>query len=62
MQIELAVTSDIGQVEVGRGVVHYALRLPFRGEVLQVRLAATDTSNVITYPVMVGVTGRCCRG
>lgn len=59
MQIELAVDeADIGQVEVGQQVSFTVDAFPgrqFRGEVLQVRLAATDTSNVITYPVMVGV-------
>lgn len=59
MQIELAVDeADIGQVEVGQPVsftVDAFQGRQFRGEVLQVRLAATDTSNVITYPVMVGV-------
>ena len=59
MQIELAVDeADIGQVEVGQQVsftVDAFQGRQFRGEVLQVRLAATDTSNVITYPVMVGV-------
>src|SRR5690554_423178 len=59
MQIELAVDeADIGQVQVGQQVsftVDAFQGRQFRGEVLQVRLAATDTSNVITYPVMVGV-------
>src|SRR5690606_30110241 len=59
MQIELAVDeADIGQVEVGQQVSFTVDAFPgrqFRGEVLQVRLAATDTSNVITYPVIVGV-------
>ena len=52
MQIELAVDeADIGQVEVGQQVsftVDAFQGRHFRGEVLQVRLAATDTSNVIT--------------
>jgi len=59
MQIELAVDeADIGQVQVGQGVSFTVDAFPgrqFRGEVLQVRLAATDTNNVITYPVIVGV-------
>jgi len=59
MQIELAVDeADIGQVVAGQQVtftVDAFQGRQFRGEVLQVRLAATDTSNVITYPVMVGV-------
>ncbi|MGO1541656.1 MAG: efflux RND transporter periplasmic adaptor subunit [Luteimonas sp.] len=59
MQIELAVDeADIGQVQVGQGVSFTVDAFPgreFRGEVLQVRLAATDTNNVITYPVVVAV-------
>lgn len=59
MQIELAVDeADIGQVEEGQQVSFTVDAFPgrqFRGEVLQVRLAATDTNNVITYPVVVGV-------
>ena len=59
MQIELAVDeADIGQVVEGQQVSFTVDAFPgrqFSGEVLQVRLAATDTSNVITYPVMVGV-------
>ena len=59
MQIELAVDeADIGQVEEGQRVSFTVDAFPgreFSGEVLQVRLAATDTSNVITYPVIVAV-------
>ncbi|MEN1926007.1 efflux RND transporter periplasmic adaptor subunit [Luteimonas sp. MJ293] len=59
MQIELAVDeADIGQVQEGQQVSFTVDAFPgrqFRGEVLQVRLAATDTNNVITYPVVVSV-------
>ncbi|MDH5822191.1 efflux RND transporter periplasmic adaptor subunit [Luteimonas sp. RD2P54] len=59
MQIELAVDeADIGQVAEGQAVTFtvdaFADRR-FRGEVRQVRLSATDTNNVITYPVVVSV-------
>ncbi|NZA26729.1 efflux RND transporter periplasmic adaptor subunit [Luteimonas sp. SJ-92] len=59
MQIELAVDeADIGQVVEGQAVTFtvdaFADR-QFRGEVRQVRLSATDTNNVITYPVVVSV-------
>lgn len=57
MQIELLVDeSDIGQVRVGQTVSFTADAFPdrqFRGEVKQVRLAATTTNNVVTYPVIV---------
>ncbi|WP_242113023.1 efflux RND transporter periplasmic adaptor subunit [Luteimonas aquatica] len=59
MQIELAVDeSDIGQVKVGQGVSFTADAFPdrqFRGTVEQVRLSATTTNNVVTYPVIVTV-------
>jgi HlyD family secretion protein len=59
MKIELAVDeSDIGQVKVGQGVSFTADAFPdrrFRGTVEQVRLAATTTNNVVTYPVVVTV-------
>ncbi|MGY0505960.1 efflux RND transporter periplasmic adaptor subunit [Luteimonas sp. e5] len=59
MKIELAVDeSDIGQVKAGQGVSFTADAFPdrqFRGVVEQVRLAATSTSNVVTYPVVVTV-------
>ena len=59
MKIELAVDeADIGQVKVGQGVTFtvdaFADR-QFRGAVQQVRLAATTTNNVVTYPVVVSV-------
>ncbi|WP_411832759.1 efflux RND transporter periplasmic adaptor subunit [Pseudoxanthomonas mexicana] len=59
MKIELAVDeADIGQVEVGQNVTFTVDAFPdrqFRGKVEQVRLAATTTSNVVTYPVVVSV-------
>ncbi|KAF1724410.1 efflux transporter periplasmic adaptor subunit [Pseudoxanthomonas mexicana] len=59
MKIELAVDeADIGQVKVGQAVSFtgdaFADR-QFRGQVQQVRLSATTTSNVVTYPVVVSV-------
>ena len=59
MKIELAVDeSDIGQVKVGQAVGFSADAFPdrqFKGVVDQVRLAATTTNNVVTYPVVVTV-------
>ena len=59
MKIELAVDeSDIGQVKVGQVVNFTADAFPdrqFKGVVDQVRLSATTTSNVVTYPVVVSV-------
>lgn len=59
MQIELAVDeADIGQAQVGQMVSFTVDAFPgrqFSGQVQQVRLAATDTNNVITYPVVVSV-------
>ena len=59
MKIELAVDeSDIGQVQVGQAVSFSADAFPdrqFRGVVDQVRLSATTTNNVVTYPVVVAV-------
>jgi HlyD family secretion protein len=59
MQIELAVDeSDIGQVEAGQAVSFSADAFPdrqFKGVVEQVRLSATTTNNVVTYPVVVTV-------
>ena len=59
MQIELAVDeSDIGQVKAGQSVGFSADAFPdrqFKGVVEQVRLAATTTNNVVTYPVIVTV-------
>ncbi|NLW96228.1 efflux RND transporter periplasmic adaptor subunit [Luteimonas wenzhouensis] len=59
MRIELAVDeADIGQVQAGQQVTFTADAFPdrqFRGVVDQVRLAATTTNNVVTYPVVVSV-------
>ncbi|MFZ5638193.1 MAG: efflux RND transporter periplasmic adaptor subunit [Pseudomonadota bacterium] len=59
MEIVLAVDeSDIGQVKQGQPVTFTVDAYPdrrFRGEVSQVRLSATNTNNVITYPVVVAV-------
>ena len=59
MKIELAVDeSDIGQVKAGQSVSFTADAFPdrqFKGTVEQVRLAATTTNNVVTYPVVVTV-------
>ena len=59
MKIELTVDeADIGQVRPGQAVTFTADAFPdrqFRGEVQQVRLSATTTSNVVTYPVVVNV-------
>ncbi|MCD9005604.1 efflux RND transporter periplasmic adaptor subunit [Luteimonas sp. XNQY3] len=59
MKIELSVDeSDIGQVQAGQTVSFTADAFPdrqFRGVVDQVRLSATTTNNVVTYPVVVSV-------
>ncbi|MFC3552376.1 efflux RND transporter periplasmic adaptor subunit [Lysobacter cavernae] len=59
MKIELAVDeADIGQVKAGQKVSFTVDAFPdrqFRGTVEQVRLSATTTSNVVTYPVVVTV-------
>src|SRR3546814_9957522 len=59
MKIELAVDeSDIGQVRDGQSVSFTADAFPdrqFGGVVDQVRLSATTTSNVVTYPVVATV-------
>ena len=59
MKIELAVDeSDIGQVKAGQSVSFTADAFPdrqFKGTVEQVRLAATTSNNVVTYPVVVTV-------
>lgn len=59
MQIVLAVDeSDIGQVKVGQNVrfnVDAFSDRDFTGIVKQVRLGATNTQNVISYPVVVTV-------
>jgi HlyD family secretion protein len=59
MEIVLAVDeSDIGQVKQGQPVSFSVDAFPdrkFNGTVRQIRLSATNTSNVITYPVVVSV-------
>jgi HlyD family secretion protein len=59
MQIVLAVDeADIGQVKVGQKASFTVDAFPdrrFEGMVQQVRLAASNTANVITYPVVVSV-------
>lgn len=59
MRIELAVDeADIGQVREGQAVTFTADAFNdrrFTGTVEQVRLAATTTNNVVTYPVVVAV-------
>ncbi len=62
MEIVLAIDeADIGQVRTGQAVKFTVDAFPdrnFRGKVKQVRLAAANTSNVITYPVVVEVDNR----
>ncbi|HEX2596927.1 MAG TPA: efflux RND transporter periplasmic adaptor subunit [Luteimonas sp.] len=59
MQIILAVDeADIGQVKAGQVVSFSVDAFPdrqYKGSVQQVRLSATNTNNVITYPVVVAV-------
>jgi HlyD family secretion protein len=59
MEIELAIDeADIGQVKVGQQARFTVDAFPerkFEGRVTQLRLAATNTANVITYPVVVEV-------
>ena len=59
MEIVLAIDeADIGQVKAGQAVSFGVDAFPerrFRGKVLQLRLSATNTNNVITYPVVVSV-------
>ena len=59
MEIVLAIDeADIGQVKTGQGVAFGVDAFPdrqFRGTVQQVRLSATNSNNVITYPVVVAV-------
>lgn len=62
MQIELTVDeSDVGQIRAGQDVRFNVDAFPgrdFAGTVRQVRLAATETSTVVTYPVIVDVDNR----
>ncbi len=59
MEILLAIDeADIGQVKAGQGVSFNVDAFPdrqYRGKVQQVRISATNTNNVITYPVVVSV-------
>lgn len=59
MQIVLAIDeADIGQVKAGQPARFTVDAFPgrqFAGAVSEVRLSATNTSNVITYPVVVAV-------
>jgi len=59
MEIVLAIDeADIGQVRDGQSVKFTVDAFPdrnFRGKVKQIRLAAANTANVITYPVLVEV-------
>lgn len=59
MEIVLAIDeADIGQVKAGQVVSFGVDAFPerrFRGKVQQLRLSATNTNNVITYPVVVAV-------
>lgn len=59
MQIELTVDeADVGQIRPGQTVRFTVDAFPgrdFAGRIRQVRLAATETSTVITYPVIVDV-------
>lgn len=59
MEIVLAIDeADIGQVKSGQSVGFSVDAFPerqFRGKVQQLRLSATNTNNVITYPVVVAV-------
>jgi HlyD family secretion protein len=59
MQVQADVDqSDIGQIKVGE-LAHFNVDAypdqEFRGEISQVRLNATITQNVITYPVIIAV-------
>ena len=62
MEIVLQIDeADIGQVKAGQGVNFTVDAFPersFRGNVQQVRLSATNTNNVITYPVVVTVDNK----
>lgn len=59
MEIVLAIDeSDIGQVKVGQPATFTVDAFPdrqFRGAVKQIRLAANNVNNVITYPVVIEV-------
>lgn len=59
MQIDLSIDeSDVGQIREGMAVSFNVDAFPnrqFEGRVHQVRLAATNVANVVTYPVVVEV-------
>lgn len=59
MEIVLAIDeADIGQVRVGQSATFTVDAFPernFRGKVRQIRLSATNVSNVITFPVVIEV-------
>jgi HlyD family secretion protein len=59
MEIVLAIDeSDIGQLQVGQEATFTVDAFPdrnFRGKVKQIRLAANNVSNVITFPVVIEV-------
>jgi HlyD family secretion protein len=59
MQVEASVDeADIGQIEVGQPVSFTVDAFPdetFRGSVKQIRKAATETQNVVTYMVVLDV-------
>ena len=59
MQIDLSIDeADVGQIKEGLPVSFTVDAFPdrqFQGEVKQVRLSATSTANVISYPVVVQV-------
>jgi HlyD family secretion protein len=59
MQIDLSIDeSDVGQIREGMAVQFNVDAFPnrqFEGRVHQVRLAATNVANVVTYPVVVEV-------
>lgn len=65
MELELAIDeADIGQVREGQPVSFSVDAYPnrrFTGAVKQVRLAATNVSNVISYPVIVSVANADLR-
>ena len=62
MEIILAIDeSDIGQVRVGQSATFSVDAYPdksFEGQVKQIRLSASNVSNVITYPVVIEVSNN----
>ena len=47
--------ADVGNIKVGQDVTFTAdaYRRRFKGKVVQIRLASTTTSNVVTYPIII---------